>query len=452
VAASYLALPIWLVFFIYSRSANVPKADTWGFVPQLIQFVQTGHFTVHELFTPYTSGRPAFERLVLLLDVRYFNFNVQLIKLLSIPVAMLEVACACIACHWAIRRASTIVVFVAAFPMALVVFSARNSENFLSEWNLMNSMAVALAFVAILLVVQGNRASTGRRAGVALIFAAAAVCAFASFTGEAGALSFFACGAVMWLADPFERWVRKLVFTGLTIGFLVPYLAGVSPSTGYATHHVGETISFAVILLAGWVVRYPHTVNLVLGIGIAEIALALAVLVIFLRDREVRRDKAMQTAIGLITFAVLSALSAATSRGRLGTMAALVPRYAVVAAPMIFGIYIAGITLYSRRRAVRGSPTPAARDRTRVVLLYGLVVPVAVLASLFSLWSDATAPPQAKYYAAMQRVACGAPSKYESAIGPFPSPRVYRKEIVQAMIELREERMSAFSTCPPLTK
>ena len=90
VILAYLALVVGEVLFIKKASANIPISDTWGYVGTLVRFTTTGHIAWSRIFHFYGDGRPTLERFGLLLDAKYFGLNVQYVKVLAIPVGMLE--------------------------------------------------------------------------------------------------------------------------------------------------------------------------------------------------------------------------------------------------------------------------------------------------------------------------------------------------------------------------
>ena len=152
VTLAYLALCAGEVVFIKKASANIPISDTWGYVGTLVRFTTTGHIAWGRILRFYGDGRPTLERFGLLLDAEYFALNVQYIKVLAIPVGMLETASAIVAVRFALPRSRLVVVLLTAFPIALAIFCWSNWQNFpppLDEWNLMNLAAVALSFLAI---------------------------------------------------------------------------------------------------------------------------------------------------------------------------------------------------------------------------------------------------------------------------------------------------------------
>ena len=218
------------------------------------------------------------ERLGLLVSAKFFSLDVQSIKLLSVPVGLLEAACAVCAFRWALPRSRLVVVMVVAYPVAAVIFGLNNWQNLLDEWNLMNLAAVALAFLAVLLVVQ---LAWGGRRPLALLVLSMLVCALASFTGESGTLAWIICALLIWIPPTRCRLSEKLVFSITGLLFLVLYFAGTGTiSSGHPLDHLGKVIEFALICLGNGIVGGAGgDLALARAIGIGETVVALGVMI-----------------------------------------------------------------------------------------------------------------------------------------------------------------------------
>jgi hypothetical protein len=441
-----LALPFSVAVYILARSANVPIADTWFFSPVIVHYVRTGQVSVQQVLRPYASGRPVLERLVLLADARYFGFNVQLVKLLTIPATVLEAVCAAVAFRWAVPRGRLLAGAVLAFPVALVIFSFHNRSNFLFEWNVVNSAAPAFAFLALLLIVQALHVSRGWQ--VALFVAGAFLaCAVASCTGESGTLSFFACAVVLWLPPSRAQLGRKLVFTALAAAFLVPFFRGVETQSSEGLSHPLATIPFVLRSLGSWATGGVGGTGWPLVFGIAEVALAVVVVAVFLGDRELRTDRAARTAVGLVAFATLGAFGVALARLDYGIAAPMQTRYAPFVVLMMFGIYLMSVRVFTRVSALPEEVRPKRR-RNLSFASFCVAGLLAVVFMAAALWSDVGIPPERAYYANVQRTACD-PAGY---LATSRWAHGYRAQAVEVkrMILVRDSRLSVFGACGPV--
>jgi hypothetical protein len=93
----------------------------------------------------------------MLLVAQGFHFNVQLIKALAVPCALLELS----ACYWATRRTLSNgrawQRLLLLLPITSVLFGWSNWESILEEWNVQNIAAVAFSLIAVMSVAAALR-------------------------------------------------------------------------------------------------------------------------------------------------------------------------------------------------------------------------------------------------------------------------------------------------------
>ena len=402
---AYLALGALEGRFILRSSANVPISDTWNFVPVLARFARTGHVAWRNVFGFYGDGRPVLERIGLLVSARFFSLDVQSIKLLSIPVGLLEAACAVCAFRWALPRSRLVVVLVVTYPVAIVIFGLNNWQNLLDEWNLMNLAAVALTFLGILLAVEF--ASGGRRR-LLLAILLVLVCVAASFTGESGTLSWIACALVIWLPPTRCRLADRIAFSATGVVFLVLYFAGTGTlSSGHPLGHLGTVLEFAFICLGNGIVGgVGGGLALARAVGIAEVAVALVVLAVVLAVPRLRGDRAARVAVGLIVFGGMGAVATGVSRLQIGLGTAMSSRYVVLTAPVAIAIYLVSVRMVALQEA--GEQRGASRLRTAGLLAVPCLVAagLSALAIVSDLNESRASKDKSAYYLSLQEMAC----------------------------------------------
>jgi len=448
VILAYLVLPVIEARFILRSSANIPISDTWNFVPVIAGFVKTGHIPWAVIFRFYGAGRPVLERLGLLLDAKYFAMNVQLVKLLSVPVGILETACAICAFRFALPRARPAVVLLAAYPVALVIFSWNNWQNLLDEWNLMNLAAVALAFLAIVLTSQLR---SGSRKSTYLLLLVILTCAVASFTGESGPLSWIACALVFWLPFSRSQLAEKLAFSAVAVVFLVLYFVGSSGvASGHPLHHMGTVVQFALICLGNGVVGGGvKELGLARAIGVAEVAIALIVLGIWYVDRRLREDRAMHVAVGLMAFGAMAAVATAFSRLQIGLDTAMSSRYVVVTAPVVIGIYLVLVRLLSLREVAGHRVAFGLRTAGVLALPCLLAAVLSVVAVTSDIKVSKTSSSRRAYYVALKHMTCDPYAYSNFDLSKFDHSgglNSREKAVLLAQIaDLRRAKLSVFS-------
>jgi hypothetical protein len=448
VILAYLALPVAEALFILRSSANIPISDTWGYVGIIVKFTTTGSINWGHITRFYGDGRPVLERFGLLLDAKYFGLNVQLLKLLSVVVGLLETACAIWAVRLVLPRARAVVVLIAAYPVALAIFCWSNWQNLLDEWNLMNLAAVALAFLAILLVV---RLRSGRGRSLYIVSLAILVCAVASFTGESGTLSWIACGLVLWVPLSRSRLVEKLVFSGIGIAFLGVYFSGDKKvAAGHPLHHLSKVVEFALSCLGnGLLGGSGDQLVTARALGIAEVVVVAIIAGVFIADRRFREDRAVQVALGLIAFSFMGAVATGVSRLSLGLDTAMSSRYVALTLPALIGIYLILVRLLTigegdRRGSVLG---------LRRAGLFALPCLFATALCAFAVSNDVNqarpAAARRAYYIVLKHMVCD-PSAYTTAqLSRFDhsgglKPRQKKLLLVQ-IADLRRAKLSVFS-------
>ncbi|MGA2529710.1 MAG: hypothetical protein ABSG36_11175 [Acidimicrobiales bacterium] len=445
---AYLALPVAEALFILKSSANIPISDTWGYVGIIVKFTTTGSIKWSHITRFYGDGRPVLERFGLLMDAKYFGLNVQLVKLGSVVVGILETACAIWAVRLALPRARNLVVLVAAYPVALAIFCWSNWQNLLDEWNLMNLAAVALSFLAVLLAV---RLRSGRGTSRYVTPLAILVCAVASFTGESGTLSWIACGLVLWVPLSRSRLVEKFVFSGIGVVFLAVYFSGdkkVVP--GHPLHHLAKVVEFALSCLGnGLLGGSGSQLGTARAFGIAEVAVVAILAGLFVANRRFRQDGAVQVALGLIAFSFMGAVATGVSRVSLGLSTSMSSRYVVLSFPALIGIYLVLLRLL----------TTGGGDRARFsfgLKRAGLMALPCLFAIAFCAFAVSNDVDQARpagarhaYYVALKHMACD-PGAYTTAqLSRFDHTgdlKAHQKKLLLVQIsDLRRAKLSVFS-------
>jgi hypothetical protein len=444
---AYVALPVSEALFIRASSANIPISDTWGFIPTIVAFVQTGHLSWGHLFSIYGNGRPAIERLGLLLSGKFISLNVQQVKMVSVVMGMLEAACAIWAFRLALPRYRFAVAMLAGFPVAVVIFSFNNWQNLLDEWNVMNLAAVALTFLAIVLAVH---ARSSERQTVYFLVSLALVCVIASFTGESGTLSWIACALLLWLPGGSGRLAERLGFSVVAVVFLVLYFSGASAvGSGHPLHHLLKVVDFALICLGNGVIGAGlKELPLARVIGVAEMAVVL-LLGAWVAARRQWADRAVLVGIGLVAFGGMGAVATGVSRLQIGIGTAMSSRYVALTFPVAIGIYLVLVRMVNIGMDRQRSLTL----RSGRVRLWALPCLVAAAFSVSGIVSDVkvakVSGDKRAYYVLLREIACDPTaysnadlSKFDHSGGLHPRQKL---QLLAQIADLRRARLSVFS-------
>jgi hypothetical protein len=368
------AIPIiGFLLFILSYSTNVPILDTWGFVPALYAFVVHGHVSLSSLWAADGHARPVLWRLLMLVVAKDFHFNVQLIKTLAVPCALLELS----ACYWAVRRtlanARTWQRLLLLLPITSIVFGWTNWESILEEWNVQNIAAVAFALIAVMSVACIFAAASSR--SNMLLALGIVCCLIASLLGEPGLLSWPVCIVVSFFPWVRGRIVQRTCLVLAALVFFAIYLPGTaSTPLQYDLPHLGSVIEFAVAALGngilGMVDNQP-ALGVALAFGILQVALCLAAMIVVLRTTPTKREP-YRIYVGLIAFGLVGALSIALARLDFGLATASSSRYVVTTAPTIIGLYLLCVRFYLDAHALHhrtSAPRPITPERPGNVIV-----------------------------------------------------------------------------------
>jgi hypothetical protein len=475
------AIPvIGFLLYILSNSTNVPILDTWGFVPALYAFVVHGHVSLSSLWAPDGSARPVLWRILMLVVAKDFHFNVQLIKVLAVPCAVLELS----VCYWAVRRTlgngRTWQGLLLLLPITSILFGWSNWETILEEWNVQNIAAVAFALIAIMSVACIFAAANSR--SKMLLALGIVCCLIASLLGEPGLLSWPACLVVSFFPWVRGRIVQRSCLVLAALVFFAIYLPGTaSTPIQYDLLHLGSVIEFAVAALGngilGMVDNQP-ALGVALAFGILQVVLCLAAMIVVLRTTPARREP-YRIYIGLIAFGLGGALSIALARLDFGLATASSSRYVVTTAPTIIGLYLLCVRVYLDAHALhhRTSATRPIRpegpgyvivadderphtERRKETAFGSLGVIAALTMLLASGFADVDqyhfGSERNAYFTSLEDYACHASSATDGQLELFqydPSGGEPGLDLLRVAIgELYEARLSVFSgtTCATL--
>jgi hypothetical protein len=456
------AIPIaGLLFFILRYSANVPILDTWGFVPALCAFVIHGHVSFSNLWAADGDARPIIWRLLMLVDAREFSFDVQLIKALAVPAALLELgAIYCVVRKIERRQAWKQLLIL--LPITLTVFGLGNWENVLEEWNVQNIAAVAVSLVALMAIASTLAATSSARR--ILLAAGILACVIASLLGEPGLVSWPA--AIVVVCFPWTRG-RALERTCLIVAMLV-FFGIYLPGTGgavlsYDPTHPLAVAEFAIAALGtgilGMVDNQP-ALGVAIAFGTLEIVLSVAAAIVLLRSKAARMEPCRYV-VALIVFGLLGAGAIAAGRVTFGLATATSSRYAVTTAPASVGLYLFYLRLFLDARASRrlGLPDRGRSAAGRVPRLgFGAAACVAAAAMLFgSVFGDlqqySIRGGRATYFTSLEYYACHVSSTSDAELELFQHYTAGEESsfafMRSAIGELRAARFSVFSgtTC-----
>ncbi len=348
-----LALPAFLAFnFVYRFGVNVLSGDDWELVP-LIDKWFAGGVSFDELFAQHNEHRFFFPRLVMLLSASALDFNSHALMFMS-WLLMLLVAALLFAEHRSTfgKSSASMLQWV---PIAWLLFSARQYENWLWGWQIGFFMCV-VSFVAAAMLLQTSDRGAWR-------FPLAVGCAVVSTYTVGGGLGVWPAGVAQLIVLHFLR--RKalgnkhLIHLGLwcAVAALAAglYVRGLRsnpahPDPAYVAHHPLEGLRFFVAALGG---PFSHFVDGALAAGTVLCVVGIAVLVVWRKG-----DLDLNRASFAVPFCVFGATFVALitiGRGGWGPASGLSSRYTTLIALFAVGVHRAASSVRTERlRAALG--------------------------------------------------------------------------------------------------
>lgn len=178
-------------------------------------------------------------------------------------------------------------------------------------------------------------------------------------------------------------------------------------------------------------------------------AIALIVLGMWYVDRRLREDRAMHVAVGLMAFGAMAAVSTALSRLQIGIDTAMSSRYVVLTAPVVIGIYLVLVRLFSLREAGEGRVAFGLRTAGVLALPCLLAAVLSAVAVTSDIKLNKTSSSRRAYYVALKHMTCD-PDAYSnldlSKFDHFGSLNSREKaELLAQIADLRRAKLSVFS-------
>ncbi len=425
----------------------MPILDTWGFVPNIVNFTRHGQLSAVSLWAPDGSVRPVLWRLLLMLTASRFHFDVTVIKMLSLPLLLVEVGIF----YWILRRTVGGAVWsrmLLMLPISATVCAWSNWESFLEEWNVQNIAAVTVSMLALL--AAGSAFSTDRRSMQRLL-ACVALCVLASFLGEPGLLSWPACIVASIFPWPRGRHAEGGLLIASALAFFVLYLPGTHAAPlQYDVHHPVAVLEYFVAALGNGVlgmVNNQPALSVATAFGVAEIAITIIVVALhWRRSSESKGD--YRAVFGIIAFGYIGAASIALDRLTFGLASAASSRYVITTCPVIVGLYILCVGIAADGRARPLIPVEGVRAgryvrwvASSVALLVGLAM--LGTSAFADLDENGLSGARLAYFMSLEYYACHAQSATNARLALFQYSPI--ADLREAIVELRSADLSLFS-------
>jgi hypothetical protein len=357
--------------FLHHYSLNVVRSDQWADVT-LISKSYNGQLTLSALWAQHADNRILFPNLIVLAMSRIDAFNISGEEYISASFLFAAIALI-IVTH---KRRSPDRPWIAYCPVAIVMASVVQAENILWGFQLAWYLVLVLLAGVIFILDRPSLSKVGSIGAVILAVIGSYSSVQGLFIWIAGLLLLF-----------YRRRPTPLTAVWVTAGTLTTALyfykldmqAGV-PSYLTAIHLPREAVRFyfeSIGDVLGVPLRsYGVGADLVTGVGIMIVALALFALWFGHRDREAQ--SAAPVGMALIVFGLLFALSTTWGRTYGGLAAASASRYTTYDLLILVGAYLTFLAL--PRSAISTCTSSSSRIMTRTVAatLGCLIILVAV--------------------------------------------------------------------------
>ena len=349
--ALLLALPAFLAFnFVYRFGVNVIGGDDWELVPLFDRWF-AGTVSFSELFAQHNEHRFLFPRIVMLLSASAVHYNTHALMYLS-WLFVLGIAAVLLAEHVSTFGASPVSLIVWV-PVAWLLFSARQYENWLWGWQVGFFMCAA-AFVSAAYLVHTSDKGVWR-------FPAGLLCAVISSYTVGGGLGVWPAGAAQLLAlhlirrDNASRRYLVMLTTWCLVGAVAVgfYVRGLKsnpahPDPAYVLHHPLEGLRFFIATLGA---PFSHRVDGAVAAGTALCVVAVIIVVAWTRGAIDRARAAF--AIPFFVYSLAFAALITVGRGGWGPELGLSSRYTTLLAFFAIGVHRAALAItWERTRLV----------------------------------------------------------------------------------------------------
>ena len=315
---------------ILTASANVVFADTWSLIP-LVGRMLVGHVGPTALWAGvrHNENREVLETFILYGSARLDHLNVQLVKVLGVVFVSVTLSILVFAyCRWTRYKYSRVLLIF--IPVAVLLFSLNQWENWLEEFNVVHFLSVTSAVLAFVAVERS-------RPWLALVLFLVILASLSS-----------AEGLVAWPVVIFQlafrrQWGAAAVVAVTSLAFVSWYLAGLGQAgaPGFLLHHIVYSGHFGLVVLGNTVWGYfnnaPSIEMDTLGGGVL-LAVCVWILIDFVR--KVDRTSAERLAVALTVFGLGVAALIVEGRAPAGLVAGAASRYSTITMGAALGPYL----------------------------------------------------------------------------------------------------------------
>ena len=348
----YLLAAIIAVVHIHTSSCNVVFADMWGFIPIVGRFL-AGKGTWSDLWIAHNENRDVILTAILIASAKIDHLNVENIKYLSVVFNALLFT---VLLRFYVRHRTMPVsyIFVAFVPVALMVFSISQWENFIMAINVVFCLAVLL-IISTTVVVENN----GR-----YVLLWAIVLSILATISSAEGLVVWPLVAIQWGLR--REWHRITAYVAVGLIIIMLYLRDLHQSSGtsYVIHHLVASLHFFVVVLGNSVIGFFNNrpvMGLDAVVGILFLLAGIWTVGQYIGDKA-PKTQPQRLAVVLTLFGLGSAAFITMGRVPMGMSMAAASRYSTLTLGVAIGPY-----LYFLHRTY-------SRDRVWVGVILGIIM------------------------------------------------------------------------------
>ncbi len=327
--AVFVGLAIIVVVYILTASANVVFSDTWSLVP-LLGHMLAGRVSPGEFWAGvrHNENREVLLTALLYLSARFAHLNLQAVKMLSVLFSSLSLALLALA-YLRQERSARWTVLVLLIPVAGLLFSLNQWENWLEAFNTVHFLAITFAVGAtVFLEFEWP---------LALVLVLGVLSTFSS-----------AEGLVVWpvlaVQAAMRREFRRVSYV-LSVGMITVavYLHGLGAkgSPLFLAHHLRYSLHFLLVVLGNTVFGFfDNQPNLVLDGVAGAILLGFCCWTVVESLWSAREESGSRVAFSVTLFGLGVAALITEGRAPLGLAMAAASRYSTITVGAAVGPYL----------------------------------------------------------------------------------------------------------------
>lgn len=334
---------IYLTWFVYTYTVNVPFWDQWEIVP-IIQNINDGNLNWNDFWKQHNEHRLLLPRIIMITSAYLTNWNLKTETLISIMLAVMSFGLLIKTVQLTYKKPFTWQVYGLLVLCSLIWFSPVQFENWLWGWQIqwyLNVLAVMGVIYSIALLLR-NKDSNGA------LIAGVGSAAVAQYSLGNGVLLWPILLLSLWFIGIEKKKLAIAAAAGVvsTLAYYIGYHNPDGPSKTLALKEPLDFIKYYFAYL-GRPLTYRPKLSFLLGVAMT-ITYAVAALYLLIKRRKQFNASLPWFALGLYVF--MSAGITSLSRLGFGVVTSMTSRYSTISSLLVVSLIL---LLYMNREIVK---------------------------------------------------------------------------------------------------